>query len=101
MARNGSPSSTKKIIALFEYSMWQASFPDYSYNSATIHCKKRFAIFPSPTGMSLTKLSLDGNNLIIPALTKLSLDGNNLIFYSVPLFENNYVFYSKNRNALR
>jgi hypothetical protein len=31
-----------------------------------IHCKKRFAIFPSPAGMSLTKLSLDGNNLIIP-----------------------------------
>jgi hypothetical protein len=32
-----------------------------------IHCKKKFAIFPSPAGMSLTKLSLDGNNLIIPA----------------------------------
>jgi hypothetical protein len=30
-----------------------------------IHCKKRFAILPSPAGMSLTKLSLDGNNLII------------------------------------
>ncbi len=29
--------------------------------------KKRFAIFPSPAGMSLTKLSLAGNNLIIPA----------------------------------
>jgi hypothetical protein len=32
-----------------------------------VHCKKRFAIFPSPAGMSLIKLSLDGNNLIIPA----------------------------------
>jgi hypothetical protein len=31
------------------------------------HCKKRFAILPSPAGMSLTKLSLNGNNLIIPA----------------------------------
>jgi hypothetical protein len=30
------------------------------------HCKKMFAIFPSPGGMSLIKLSLDGNNLIIP-----------------------------------
>jgi hypothetical protein len=30
----------------------------------TVHCKKRFAIFPSPAGMSLTKLSLVGN---IPA----------------------------------
>jgi hypothetical protein len=29
--------------------------------------KKRFAIFPSPAGMSITKLSLAGNNLIIPA----------------------------------
>ncbi len=31
-----------------------------------LHCKKRFVIFPSPAGMSFTKLSLDGNNLIIP-----------------------------------
>jgi hypothetical protein len=29
--------------------------------------KKGLAIFPTPAGMSLTKLSLDGNNLIIPA----------------------------------
>jgi hypothetical protein len=28
-------------------------------------CKKRLTIFPSPAGMSLTKLSLSGNNLII------------------------------------
>ncbi len=32
-----------------------------------LHCKKRFAIFPSPAGMSLTKLSLAGNYYIIPA----------------------------------
>jgi hypothetical protein len=31
-----------------------------------VHCKKRLAIFPSPAGMSLTKISLAGNNLIIP-----------------------------------
>jgi hypothetical protein len=31
-----------------------------------IHCKKRFAVFPSPDGMSLTKLPLGGNKLIIP-----------------------------------
>jgi hypothetical protein len=30
-----------------------------------IHCKKRFAIFPSPAGMSLTKLSHARNNLTI------------------------------------
>jgi hypothetical protein len=28
--------------------------------------KKKLAIFPSPAGMSLTKISLAGNNLIIP-----------------------------------
>jgi hypothetical protein len=28
--------------------------------------KKRFVIFPSPAGMSLAKLSLDRNNIILP-----------------------------------
>jgi len=28
-----------------------------------MHCKKSLAIFPSPAGMSLIKLSLAGNNL--------------------------------------
>ncbi len=28
-----------------------------------IHCKKRLSIFPSPAWMSLTKLSLAGNNI--------------------------------------
>jgi hypothetical protein len=32
----------------------------------TVHCKKRLAIFPSPTRMSLTTLFQAGNNLIIP-----------------------------------
>jgi hypothetical protein len=31
-----------------------------------IHCKKSLAVFLSPAGMSLTKLSLGENNLIIP-----------------------------------
>ncbi len=31
------------------------------------HRKKRLATFPSPAGMSLSKLSLGGNNLIFPA----------------------------------
>jgi hypothetical protein len=31
------------------------------------HCKKGLAVFPSPAGMSLTKLFLGGNNLIFPA----------------------------------
>ncbi len=28
----------------------------------SLNCKKKFAIFPSPAGMSLTKLSLGGKN---------------------------------------
>jgi hypothetical protein len=32
----------------------------------SVHCKKRLAVFPSPDRMSLTKLPLAGNNLIIP-----------------------------------
>ncbi len=31
-----------------------------------VHCKKRSGVFPSPVGLSLTKLSLAGKNLIIP-----------------------------------
>jgi hypothetical protein len=33
----------------------------------TVHCKKRFVVFPPTAGMSLTKLSLDGNNSDIPS----------------------------------
>jgi hypothetical protein len=33
--------------------------------SVRTHCKKRFAVFPFPDLMSLTKLSLAGNNSII------------------------------------
>jgi hypothetical protein len=31
-----------------------------------VHCKKSLSISPSPAGMSLTKLTLAGNYLIIP-----------------------------------
>ncbi len=40
----------------------------------TIHCKKRLAVFPSPAGMSLTKLSLADITLIIPAKESLVSD---------------------------
>jgi hypothetical protein len=39
--------------------------------SAGIHCKKKVCNIPVTAGMSLTKLTLDGNNLIIPVLGKL------------------------------
>ncbi len=43
--------------------MWIQAYESLqSQEKASIHCKKRFAIFPSPAGMSLTKLTLDGNN---------------------------------------
>ncbi len=42
------------------------------------HCQKRLAIFPSPAGMSLTTLSLAGNDL--PNQTKLSLAGKIKLF---------------------
>jgi hypothetical protein len=35
-----------------------------------IHCKKRFAVFPSAGGTSLAKLSLARNILIIPGQGK-------------------------------
>ncbi len=37
-------------------------------SSYTLHCEKRFPIFPSPAGMSLTKLSLAGQKIkLFPA----------------------------------
>jgi hypothetical protein len=47
------------------------SYVIVSYQSAAAgfaapHCKKMLPIFPSPGRMSLTKLSLAGNILIIP-----------------------------------
>jgi len=30
-------------------------------NFTNLYCKKRLAVFPSPAGMSITKLSLAGN----------------------------------------
>ncbi len=41
-----------------------------------LHCKKRLAIFASSAGMPLTKLSLAGNNLIMPGQ-----EGKSLTFF--------------------
>jgi hypothetical protein len=35
--------------------------------SGSHYTVKKIIVFPSPAGMSLTKFSLSGNNLIIPA----------------------------------
>jgi hypothetical protein len=34
--------------------------------SCSVHCKKRFSIFPSSAGMSITKLFLIGINKLFP-----------------------------------
>jgi hypothetical protein len=53
--------------------------------SRSLHCKKRLSFFPSPAGMSLTKLSQAGNNLIILVSDNLAGDGKKEnLFYSVP-----------------
>jgi hypothetical protein len=49
------------------------------FTHTNIHCKKRFAVFPSPSGMSQTKLSLAGNNYIIPGQRLFGLEIANLI----------------------
>ncbi len=47
------------------HTAWMGQETIFGYwDKVFIHCKKRFAIFPSPAGMSLTRLSLGGN---IPA----------------------------------
>jgi hypothetical protein len=35
-----------------------------------VHCKKRYAVFPSPAGISLTKLSLAGKHFNYPRQKK-------------------------------
>ncbi len=40
-----------------------------------VHCKKRLTVLPSPAGMSLTKLSLDGNNYIFPGKKNIGKEG--------------------------
>jgi hypothetical protein len=42
-------------------------FKGLLFGKKIVHCKKELAIFPSQAGMSLTKLSLGGKKLIIPA----------------------------------
>jgi hypothetical protein len=43
----------------FYYDIWMLIFC-----SGTIHCNKELAVFQSPAGMSLIKLSLGGNNFV-------------------------------------
>jgi hypothetical protein len=51
-----------KSFFKLHYLLNRANFKDYSIFQS-LHCKKELAIFPSPAGMSLTKLSLAGKKL--------------------------------------
>jgi hypothetical protein len=51
----------------------QYTYANEHVQSLTLHCKKRLLFFLSPARMSLTKLSLAGNNLIIPDLEEFGL----------------------------
>ncbi len=55
----------KNLGNLFKLHIQALSFYNFMFGKF-LHCKKRLSIFPSPAGMSLTKLSVAGNNLIIP-----------------------------------
>jgi hypothetical protein len=61
----------------------------YNRQKSTVHCKKRLQVFPSPAGMSLTKLSRPGIILLFPAWERLDSDiptgdrKNYYLFYSV------------------
>ncbi len=63
-ARTSSPSSPSSMFRV-QFSTTEICIR-VGRSTLGVRCKKRFAIFPSPAGMSLTKLSLAGNNLIIP-----------------------------------
>jgi hypothetical protein len=49
-----------------EYTKFMLSFCLPGSATFMLHCKKGLAIFPSPAGVSVTKLSLAGNYLINP-----------------------------------
>ncbi len=57
---------TPKCVMFYSYTVKKLSLKSLYKSVHSLHCKKRLAVFPSPAGMSLTKLSLAGNNLIIP-----------------------------------
>jgi hypothetical protein len=63
------------------------------YYCKKVHCKKEFAVFPSPAGMSLIKLFLSGNNLVFFRPERVRLVTSRLrpgkwltLFYSVDTF---------------
>ncbi len=64
-----------------------------------VHCKKRLMTFLSPAGMSPTKLSLAGNNLIFPGQGELGLVTGKManLFFTVYCLVMNEVVLSESR----
>ena len=56
----------RRSITLLTKKYFKPKFHQNKRKFLTICCKKRFSRFPFPDGMSLTKLSLVGNNLLSP-----------------------------------
>ncbi len=84
---------TQTAITILRSSLaWRAL--QYSLDSG-IHRKKRFTSFPSPAGMSLTKLPLGRNNLVMTSLfppreslvvtSRLGTGNSRTFFYGVPM----------------
>ncbi len=58
----GCKSTLSNIYKIFWVTLFMQGSASFRINTV-LHCKKR-SVFPSLAGMSLTKLSLAGNNLI-------------------------------------
>jgi hypothetical protein len=67
-ASNSTVSRHWHFVFYYQYRLHLKTTPHTNYKETykKLHCKKRLAIFPSPAGMSLIKLSLAENNLFIP-----------------------------------
>jgi hypothetical protein len=73
----------------------------FSKDTLWIHRKKRFTSFPSPAGMSLTKLPLGRNNSVMTSLfppreslvvtSRLGMGNSRTFFYGVPAVINGYI----------
>ncbi len=75
-----------------QYSLWQrVPCQKLRFGTCVSHCKKELAIFPSPAGLSLTKLSLGGKKLnysrpgrVWSVTSRLGTGKRPTLFYSAP-----------------
>ncbi len=60
--------STQYTVQTIQFPRNETARPRSQFLHSCIHCKKRFTSFPSPAGMSLTKLLLSRNNSVMTSL---------------------------------